>query len=118
MAIPARYFRSAIFGALVLTSLPGWAEPRLQLADVSDAAIEYDPWLRQSAQIQEALLEESIAEGALPDPRLTLGAANLPVDTFDTGQEAMTQATVGIIQRIPRGDSLQLSRDRKEELAG
>lgn len=118
LAIPARYFRSAIFGALVLTSLPGWAEPRLQLADVIDAAIEYDPWLRQSAQIQQALLEESIAEGALPDPRLSLGAANLPVDTFDTGQEAMTQATVGIIQRIPRGDSLQLSRDRKEELAG
>ena len=117
MAIPARYFRSAIFGALVLTSLPGWAEPRLQLANVIDAAIEYDPWLRQSAQIQQALLEESIAEGALPDPRLSLGAANLPVDTFDTGQEAMTQATVGISQRIPRGDSLQLSQDRKEVLA-
>ncbi len=74
--------------------------------------------LRQSVQIQDALLEESIADGALPDPRMTIGAANLPTDTFDMGQEAMTQATVGLTQRIPRGNSRQLASARKEEMAG
>ncbi|WP_344809246.1 TolC family protein [Allohahella marinimesophila] len=82
-----------------------------------DTAIENDPWLRQSALTQDALLEESIAEGALPDPRVSIGAANLPTDTFDTGQEAMTQATIGLTQRFPRGNSLQLSRDKKVKMA-
>ncbi|RBP27616.1 outer membrane protein TolC [Marinobacter pelagius] len=67
--------------------------------------------------MQEALIEESYAEGALPDPRVTLGAANLPTDTFDTRQEAMTQATIGFSQRIPRGDSRQLASEQKTRMA-
>ncbi|MAI30751.1 MAG: transporter, partial [Rhodopirellula sp.] len=103
MSLLLRLIKPAFLGALLLTSLPGWAVPRLELTGAIDAAIENDPWLRQSVQMQSALLEESIADGALPDPRMTIGAANLPTDTFDTGQEAMTQATIGFTQRIPRG---------------
>ncbi|HEY9120704.1 MAG TPA: TolC family protein, partial [Marinobacter sp.] len=117
MSILPRVIKPAIFGALVLVSLPGWAEPKLELKSVINTAIENDPWLRQSARMQDALLEESYAEGALPDPRVTIGAANLPTDTFDTGQEAMTQATIGFSQRIPRGDSRQLAREQKSQLA-
>ncbi|GAB5479150.1 MAG: TolC family protein [Marinobacter nauticus] len=109
--------KPVVLGALILTGLPGFAEPRLELSDSIDVATEEDPWLRQSVQIQDALLEESIADGALPDPRMTLGAANLPTDTFDTGQEAMTQATVGLTQRIPRGNSRQLASAKKAEMA-
>ncbi|MFO8140977.1 MAG: TolC family protein [Marinobacter sp.] len=118
MSILPHIIKPAIFGALVLTSLHGWAEPKLELTSVINAAIENDPWLRQSVQIQDALLDESIAEGAFPDPRVTIGAASLPMDTFDTGQEAMTQATIGFTQRIPRGDSRQLGRDKKTRMAG
>jgi len=39
--------------------------------------------------------------GALPDPMLTLGAVNLPTDTFDRDQEAMTQMQIGIEQSLP-----------------
>ncbi|WP_420389491.1 TolC family protein [Marinobacter sp.] len=91
---------------------------KLELTDVINVAIMNDPWLRQSVQVQGALLEESVAEGTLPDPRLTLGAANLPTDTFDTGQEAMTQATIGFAQRFPRGDSRQLASAKTKQMAG
>lgn len=117
MSILPRLIKPAIVFTLVSISLPGWAEPELELTSVINAAIENDPWLRQSVQMQDALLDESIAEGALPDPRITIGAANLPTDTFDTGQEAMTQATIGFTQRIPRGDSRRLGRDKKSQMA-
>jgi len=107
----------ALIGALLLTSLGISAEPRLALEDAIDIAVQVDPWIAQSIQLQGALLDESVAAGALPDPRITLGAANLPTDTFDTGQEGMTQATVGLSQRFPRGDSRYLARNKKEELA-
>ncbi|WP_417531810.1 TolC family protein [Marinobacter lipolyticus] len=117
MSTLPRLLKTAIFGALVLASLPGWAEPQLELTRAINTAIKNDPWLRQSAQMQAALLDESVAEGALPDPRLTIGAANLPMDTFDTGQEPMTQATIGFTQRIPRGDSRRLARAKKSQMA-
>tara|TARA_R110002095_G_scaffold105077_2_gene91964 strand:- start:326 stop:1600 length:1275 start_codon:yes stop_codon:yes gene_type:complete len=102
---------------LFLTSFGISAEPRLALEDAIDIAVRGDPWSAQSVQLQNALLEESVAAGALPDPRITLGAANLPTDTFNTGQEGMTQATIGFSQRFPRGDSRYLARDKKKELA-
>lgn len=113
----SRFVKFAVFGVLVFTGPLSWAEPKLDLAGVIDSAIENDPWLSQSVRTQEALLEESVSEGALPDPRVTIGAANLPVDTFDTGQDAMTQATIGITQRFPRGDSRQLASEKKSRLA-
>lgn len=117
MSIPPLVIKPAIFCVLVLTSLPGWANSELQLTNVVNTAIENDPWLRQSARTQDALMEESYADGALPDPRVTIGAANLPTDTFDTGQEGMTQATIGFSQRIPRGDSRQLASEKKIRMA-
>lgn len=117
MSIHPRVIKLAIFGVLVLITSPGWTGPKLELASVINTAIENDPWLRQSAQMQDALLEESYAEGAFPDPRVTIGAANLPTDTFDTGQEAMTQASIGFSQRIPRGNSRQLASEKKTRMA-
>ena len=112
-----RIYKAAVIGALFLTSFGIFAEPRLALEDAIDIAVRGDPWSAQSVQLQNALLEESVAAGALPDPRITLGAANLPTDTFNTGQEGMTQATIGFSQRFPRGDSRYLARDKKKELA-
>lgn len=112
-----RIYKPALIGVLLLTSLGVSAEPRLALEDAIDIAIRGDPWSAQSIHLQNALLDESAAAGALPDPRIMLGAANLPTDTFDTGQEGMTQATIGISQRFPRGDSRSLARGKKKELA-
>lgn len=110
-------YKKSIISTLLLTSLGVSAEPKLTLEDAIDIAIQGDPWSAQSIQLQKALLDESVAAAALPDPRITLGAANLPTDTFNIGQEGMTQATIGLSQRFPRGDSRYLARDKKKELA-
>ncbi|KXS49071.1 MAG: hypothetical protein AWU57_5162, partial [Marinobacter sp. T13-3] len=95
MSTLPRFIKATALGAAILTSLPAVAGP-LSLDRTVNLAIQNDPWLLESVQIQDALQEESIAAGTLPDPRLKLGAANLPTDTFDTGQEGMTQTTIGI----------------------
>ncbi|MFC7296501.1 TolC family protein [Marinobacter aromaticivorans] len=117
MSYISRIYRTAVVGALLLTSFGLSAEPRLALEEAIDIAVRGDPWSAQSIQLQKALLDESVAAAALPDPRITLGAANLPTDTFDTRQEGMTQAIIALSQRFPRGDSRYLARDKKKELA-
>ena len=88
----------------------------LTLDDAVALAQEGDPWIEGSRHQQSALTSQSTAEGTLPDPLITAGFANLPTDTFDFDQEAMTQFKVGISQAIPRGDSLELRRQQLDIL--
>ena len=67
-----------------------------------------DPWLTGNIHKQKALESMSIAVSTLPDPKISIGLANLPIDGFDFGQEAMTQAKIGIAQMLPRGDTLDI----------
>lgn len=77
-------------------------------------ALARDPWLVGSQFRQENLESLSINAGTLPDPTVSLGVANLPVDSFEFDQEGMTQFKVGITQMFPRGKTLSL---RQEKLA-
>lgn len=70
----------------------------------------------RSAQAQ-ALREQSVADAQLPDPKLKLGAASLPTDTFSRSQEAMTQLQVGVVQSFPPGRTLALRGDRGMAMA-
>lgn len=70
------------------------------------AAQENDPWLTGNVHKQRAIESMSIAVNTLPDPKVSIGLANLPTNGFDFGQEGMTQAKVGISQMFPRGDTL------------
>ncbi|MEI6895587.1 MAG: TolC family protein [Colwellia sp.] len=67
-----------------------------------------DPWLTGNFHRQRAMESMSMAVSTLPDPKITLGLANLPTDGFDFGQEGMTQAKIGISQMFPRGDTLEI----------
>ena len=53
---------------------------------------------------------ESIVASAQPDPTISIGLSNMPLDSFDFNQERMTQAKIGISQKFGRGDSLALTR--------
>ncbi|KEF31792.1 Heavy metal RND efflux outer membrane protein, CzcC family [Marinobacter nitratireducens] len=105
----AQITNAMILSALLALSLPTWARPTLDLRKAVEEAVKNDPWLQKSTLFQQAFIDESVAGGTLPDPRVTLGAANLPVDTLDFGQEGMTQATIGVTQTFPRGESRRLS---------
>jgi len=73
-----------------------------------------DPWLYGNKSSQDAIESTSIAVGALPDPRMSIGVANLATDTFDFDQEGMTQFKVALSQSFPRGDSLAIKRKQLE----
>lgn len=90
----------------------------LSLSTAIEEAVATDPWLRGSHHREHALIDESVAAATLPDPLVSLMAANFPTDGFDRNQEPMTQLSVGVSQRFPRGDSLALTRRQKQELAG
>ena len=86
----------------------------LGLSDAIKMAQKKDPWLKGDLHRQQALESLSIAAAELPDPMLSLSFQNLPVDTFDFGQEPMTQFKLSLSQQFPRGDSRSLRKRRLE----
>jgi len=84
----------------------------LTLENTVKMARNNDPWLTGNRFSQEAIESASIAAGTLPDPKVSIGVANIAADSFDFNQEAMTQFKVGVSQMIPRGDTLDLKQQQ------
>jgi len=73
----------------------------LSLSTAVEVALADNPSLatmRKRAQAMEAIPSQV---GTLEDPILGLNALNLPVDTFNLGQEGMTQMQIGVSQAFP-----------------
>ena len=83
-------------------------ENRLTLAAALERALQDNPSLAQLRARYQALQQVPSQQGTLPDPVLSLNAIGLPSDTFEVGQEAMTQLQVGISQALPFPGKLQL----------
>jgi outer membrane protein TolC len=98
----------------VLTGIAQSAGNILTLEEAVRAAQLNDPWLAGNRHSQDAIESMSVAAGTLPDPKVTFGFANLPTDTFDFNQEAMTQFKVGVAQMFARGNSLAIKREQIE----
>ncbi len=86
--------------------------PSLSLELAEQLALSSDPGVQSVQANQRALEEMAVAADQLPDPLLKMGLANLPTDTFNLGQEAMTQVQVGLIQKFPRGRSRELTSEQ------
>lgn len=94
----------------------GWAaenpqklsEPVLQLEDAVATAVRDNPSLSRMQARYEALAQIPSQVGTLPDPVLSLNAANLPTDSFALDQEPMTQMQIGISQMFPYPGKLSL----------
>jgi len=108
-------FSVVLIAVLLLVSAQGSAA--LSLEQAVAVALEGDPWIDGSRYRQQALLAQSTAAGSLPDPVINAGFANLPTDTFDFNQEAMSQFKLGVVQALPRGDSRAL-RQRQLQFLG
>lgn len=89
----------------------------LTLAEAEDLALTDEPGEMAMLALASSLEDRSVAAGQLPDPTLRLGMANFPVSSGGFTTEAMTQAQVGIRQKIPRRKSRLLSTARFRELA-
>ena len=79
--------------------------------------LKNDLWVVANHMQQQALEAESVVANTLPDPRLSLGLANLPTDSFEFAQEPMTQFKIGVSQAIPKGDALKLQHKRLQQMA-
>jgi len=86
-------------------------EAVLTLDDAVQAAVADNPGLDEMRQRADAAAAVPDQAGSLPDPRITLGALNLPVDTFSLDQEAMTQLLLGVTQSFPYPGKRALQRD-------
>jgi outer membrane protein TolC len=96
------------------TALPAHA---LDLAEAERIAVERDAMLRQLAAESQGMRERAVAEGQLMDPKLRLGAVNVPVDSFSLDAEDMTMLEVGVSQEFPAGRTRELTRKRMEQSA-
>ena len=91
------------------TQLPVLANSNvLSFKKAIEMAQKSDPWLTGNKHKQQAIELMSTAANTLPDPKVSIGLANLPTNGFDFSQEGMTQAKVGIAQMFPRGDTLAI----------
>ena len=85
----------------------------LMLTQAVTAATANNPGLAAVQSRYEAMAAIPSQQSTLPDPVLSIGAVNLPTDTFDLDQENMTQMQVGLAQKFPFPGKLAL----KEESA-
>lgn len=109
--------RASTVLAVLLISLTGqsaWAGS-LSLEDAEALAILNDPSIRVIQANQDALDENAIAAGQFPDPMVKVGMAALPTDSFNLGQEPMTQIQLGVVQKFPRGNSRSLRTEQFNE---
>lgn len=89
----------------------------LTLAEAEDLALEQEPGYEALLLRSQALAEEAVAAGQLPDPTLRVGVANYPIQSGGFSTEGMTQAQLGYRQSFPSGDTREFSTLKFESLS-
>lgn len=95
----------------------GTNAPVLTLRAAEDAALKFDALISASERQATALEHEAEAVDSLPDPRLKLGAMNVPVDTGAYDQVPMTQKQIGLQQMFPSWGSLSSKGEKLQHMA-
>lgn len=89
----------------------------LTLKQAEQLAIQHDSTIAEMMAHSHQLKNEAVAADQLSDPKMSLGAMNIPTDSFSFNQEPMTQLQVGLIQRFPHGYSLYYQSLAKTEFS-
>lgn len=112
MKLPSLYALSAgiVLSCWQITAVAQPAE-QPQLPQLLSQALSQDYALAQSRHSEQAISAQRDAVQLLPDPRVSVGMLNVPVDGFALDEQAMTQLKVGVSQMLPRGDSVELARN-------
>lgn len=102
----------------LLLPVLGWAEaPQIAPLLIEEAVaktIAQNPTLSEVQARYQAMSEIPSQRGTLPDPVLGLNAMNLPTDSFNVGQEPMTQTQIGLSQVLPFPGKLSLAKTISE----
>jgi len=92
------------------------AEP-LTLRQAHELALSQNGGLAARHQYALSLAAVPAQLSSLPDPVLSLNALNVPIDSFSTTQENMTQLQLGIAQAMPFPGKLGLRADASQHMA-
>ncbi len=90
--------------ALIFVVAPAWSAAPIAFDEAVHLAVERAPALQARRSQTEAAREDAVRAAALPDPKLTLGLANIPItgtDAFDLHADDMTMKQVGVMQEFP-----------------
>jgi outer membrane protein TolC len=93
------------------------AAPSLSLDEAAALSLVDQPILSGHEAVINANERQAIAAAQLPDPRLSGGLKELPVDTseaFSLRRDNFTEFTVGLSQDLPRADKRRLKGERKQ----
>jgi len=105
-------------GGLVLLGAL-WLPLQVQALSIETAveqALARDAGLLELEQESLSYGHLAIADSALPDPEVTVAAEGLPIDD-PLAADMMTMYRIGIRQRFPAGDSLDLKSERRHSQA-
>ncbi len=92
---------------LIILPITNFAQRSVSLDQAEALAIKTAPELKVLAAKSKAFDQSAIADRQWNDPRLAVGAANLPTDTFSFTQSNMTQIQIGLMQQFSKGNSLR-----------
>ena len=90
--------------------VPVVAARRLSLSQAEALAVRANPALKGLRQAAVNLRHEAVAVGQLPDPRLSLGAQNIPLNNFAMSQQQMSVVQFGVSQAFPAWGALTARR--------
>ncbi len=91
--------------SITMFSASAFATSILSIDEATFLALEQTPELKQSQQSAEGLKQRSIAERQLPDPKVSVGAINVPTNNFSFSEDEMTMIAFGVSQEFPAGRS-------------
>lgn len=101
-------------GSTAAGAMEGITGTQLTLEAALAQAERANPSLAAIHARYEALKAVPSQVGTLPDPEISFGVQDLPVDTFDIPQEDMTQLQLGISQTFPFPGKLKLKAEVAE----
>lgn len=90
------------------------ADEPLELTQAERIALEAEPGQQALAARADALAHRAEVAAALPQPELRIGLNNYPIQSGSFSTEGMTNASLGIRQAFPPGQTLKLERERFE----
>ena len=113
------FFVFFIVLAFSFSVAPATAQQRLPLtiAEAGDLALAAEPGTAAFLDRANALEEQAVAAGQLPDPVLRIGLANYPISGGGFTTEGMTQAQLGVRQAFPRARTLESDQFRSQARA-
>jgi len=106
-----------LFGCLFSLVLFSNNVSALNLKTAEQLALTNDPMVKSYLASSRAFDNQSVADDTLPDPKFRLGMFNLPVDSFSTTQEPVTQLRLGVQQAFPKGDTLEYKQQQSQWLS-